>query len=85
MKRLLDYKNTGFREEFPCVFISNDMQWDKKNDCAEISKWISDYKRCNHTQVTTFFAPIKNNKNNRIPWHPLYVNRYVSASRLLRI
>lgn len=80
MARPLNYVKCTFREVMSCVFISCDIEWDKNDGSAKVTKWISDYINERPARVTTSFTPPAHSDK---PWHPLYISRYMPFNRLL--
>ncbi len=80
MARPFNYEECEFREVFPCVFISNDIEWNKNDGSAKVTKWISDYiNECPVGVTTSFTPPARSDK----PWHPLFIHRYIPIDRLM--
>ena len=74
MARPFNYVSRDFWNFLPNLKISNDLQLNTDGG-AEVTKWVTDYKYACPKPITTYFS--------QKPWHPLYVNRYMSLQRLL--
>ena len=74
MTRTLNHNSNTFTKKFDCVFVSDDLNQDGSIGFT-VKKWISDYKKAIPVPIAKDFSNTKGR-----PWHPFYINRYISFS-----
>lgn len=82
MTRPMNYVDNGFSKLIPHVFISNDIEWDKSDGSAKVTKWISDYLQESPHKETTYFTQTERT-NGEGPWHPFFIHRYTNIDRFI--
>ena len=79
MVRQLNNTNSGFTLVRNHVYVSNDLS-ENYDGSVDIKKWQTDYKKGRPTPIEYHFPSSVAGKSHS-PWHPFFINRYISFSR----